>query len=173
MPNTANWALTYPASTEHARMWEHFQELAGDVDTGLQAMTGSVEYSDTTNRTTTSGAFTATLTPAGTCGGTFVAPRTGKVLISFSAEMSLSVANFSIANIEVRTGAVVGSGSVTLAAADSLSLRHDITQPMSHGRSKLVTGLTAGSTYNVQMLQRVNGVTLTIGSRLISVTPAW
>jgi hypothetical protein len=32
MPTTTNFSLTYPASTDHVRLWEHFQTLAEDVD---------------------------------------------------------------------------------------------------------------------------------------------
>jgi hypothetical protein len=36
--NTPNFALTYPQSTDHDRLWEHFQELATDTDTALAAI---------------------------------------------------------------------------------------------------------------------------------------
>lgn len=35
--NTPNRAYTYPQSTDHDRLWEHFQELATDLDTDIAA----------------------------------------------------------------------------------------------------------------------------------------
>jgi hypothetical protein len=36
MPNTANRAYTYPASTANTNLWEHFEELAEDIDADVQ-----------------------------------------------------------------------------------------------------------------------------------------
>src|SRR5688572_29230550 len=38
MPNTANRAYTYPASSGHTRLWEHLQELAEDIDTDVNGL---------------------------------------------------------------------------------------------------------------------------------------
>lgn len=127
---------------------------------------------DTTSRTTTSGTYTAVLSPAGICGTIFVAPTSGRVIVAFTADMTLSVANFSFASIEIREGAVVGSGTPVVAATDARALRHDVTQPLTHGRTSPISGLTAGLTYNVQFMQRANGVTLTMSNREVVVFPA-
>jgi hypothetical protein len=36
--NTPNRGYTYPQSSDHDRIWEHFQELATDIDTDVQAL---------------------------------------------------------------------------------------------------------------------------------------
>lgn len=60
MPDTA-LGITYPASTGHARIWEHLQALAEDVDALLtKPPTGSA--SSTTTQTTTSTSETVSLT---------------------------------------------------------------------------------------------------------------
>lgn len=38
MPNTTNRAYTYPDSSGHDRLWEHFQELATDIDTDINTL---------------------------------------------------------------------------------------------------------------------------------------
>lgn len=38
MGSTANYNLTYPASTAHDRLWEHFQTLADDTDDALTSV---------------------------------------------------------------------------------------------------------------------------------------
>lgn len=36
--NTPNRGYTYPQSTDHDRIWEHFQELATDLDTDITTL---------------------------------------------------------------------------------------------------------------------------------------
>lgn len=57
MPDTP-LGITYPASTDHTRMWEHFQTLAVDVDTLL----GRKGYIADGTRNTTSASITSTET---------------------------------------------------------------------------------------------------------------
>lgn len=43
MGTTANYALRYPASTDHDRLWEHYQNLAEDVDSVLDTSFGVIK----------------------------------------------------------------------------------------------------------------------------------
>lgn len=56
MGTTANRGYTYPASSDHTRIWEHIQNLADDVDTDVAALITSL---GTPQKTTGSGVATA------------------------------------------------------------------------------------------------------------------
>lgn len=123
-----------------------------------------------TNGTTTSGAFTATLTGGTTCSTTFVAPQNGKVDIYNTAQVDNSGANVSICAIEVREGAVVGSGTVVLAAAISHGLySNKLTRATAITD---ISGLTPGSTYNVQQMFAVTGGTGSFENKRLHVRPS-
>jgi hypothetical protein len=131
-------------------------------------------YPDTvqdTSGTTTAGAFSAALTGGTTCSLTFVAPLSGKVDIQNTAQVgNSSSANLSIAAIEVRVGATVGSGTVVLAAAIPHGLycgstvRGTVITP--------VSGLTPGATYNVQVLYANTAGTGTFANKRLAVRAA-
>ncbi len=108
--------------------------------------------------TTTSNAYTSTLAGGGVaCGLAFVAPASGKVIIHNSAYHFSSTASFVYCTIRVRTGGVIGSGADVLADSD---LRGNVVQQLNaQTRSRLITGLIPGNTYNVQHRFRVDGVT--------------
>lgn len=124
-----------------------------------------------TSGTTTSGAFTATLTGGTTCSTTFVAPANGKVDIFNVCEMSNSVTtNLSLCTIEVRAGAVVGSGTVVLAAGNNQAIYSGSTIRTSAVES--LTGLTPGATYNVQQMFAATGGTATFVNKRLMVRPS-
>lgn len=80
---------------------------------------------------------------------------------------------------ELRTGNVLGSGTVTVAADDINAARvgseNGIRVTASSERTKLVTGLTAGNQYNVQTMHRVGAATgvlvAEVENRRLIVTP--
>lgn len=130
------------------------------------------------NGATTVYAFTATagttasltyvLPTTASVGLVFVAPPSGKVKINWSSEITHSVANgWSQMSPNVRTGNVIGSGTVFLAANDFYSTRCRSATAAAGGGTGgdktmtnfyLLTGLTPGSSYNVQLYARVNTV---------------
>lgn len=73
--------------------------------------------------------------------------------------------------IRVRTGNVVGSGSDVLAASDNEAIQVDGITPLRAGTSRLLSGLTAGSLYNVQQLFKVDANTGTFAAKNVSVQP--
>jgi hypothetical protein len=97
-------------------------------------------------------------------GLTFVAPASGKGVIHMRAQLlNTDATRATFMAPEVREGAVVGAGTVHLAAADSNAMVSGWTSA-NPGQSHVtglavVDGLSAGDTYNVRLLHRVNAAT--------------
>lgn len=147
-------------------------QLSTQIDALTAATsTAGVTATDATSRTTTSTSYTGTLSPAGLCGVSFVAPQSGKVEIHWAAELfNDTPPNNARVSPAVRTGSTVGSGTVVLAASDARAVL--ATTVIRTGASMQVTGLTAGSTYNVSLEQRIfSGGTGTFLSREVNVVP--
>lgn len=122
-----------------------------------------------TSGTTTSTSYTATLTGGTTCSAVFVAPPSGAVIIHNRFYGFNGGANFNFCSREVRAGAVVGSGTVFSAANDNTAVvRNGVS---ADGSPDHVTGLTAGSTYNVRQMFRVDGNTGTFIYKHLIVQP--
>lgn len=108
------------------------------------------------------------------CGVAFVAPPSGKVSLHWSANLDCTAAGFfALCTAEVRVGGTVGAGAVFLAANDVNALWQQGTDGLRYGTSKLVGGLTPGTTYNVSLWQRSNNVanTAQFVNREVYVTP--
>lgn len=131
-----------------------------------------VSNADATLRTTTSTAYTSTLTAPNICGVAFTAPPSGKVKIHFDVDSANSGNNFTGTSPEVRQGSTVGSGTVFQAAADSTSVSTGSTTFESQGRMTLVTGLTPGTVYNVALCHRVVAGTGSFDRREVTVAPS-
>lgn len=125
-----------------------------------------------TSGTTTSTSYTSTLTGGTACGVAFVAPASGAVLIISTCQISNSGANNTRCSFVVRTGAVIGSGSSVLAADDSRAQLHNGTTSERGSISHPMTsGLTPGSSYNVQQVFSVAGGTGTFSNKNLVVIP--
>lgn len=115
-------------------------------------------------------AFTNTSFDSGStvCGTTFVAPESGNVLVLWSARFQCnSNSTRAAVSVSVATGSTLGSGTVVSAASDDSSI--ETSQSPTAGTSgttapetriqasmfRRVTGLTAGSTYNVVVQKKV------------------
>lgn len=108
-------------------------------------------------------------------GTAFTAPPTGKVYITVSGHIEQNNASqFIYLAFEVRNGAVVGSGTVFHAAVTDEGIgcgsAGGITRINGSNRY-LLTGLTPGSSYNVQTMHLVTGGTGDIFYRAILVEP--
>lgn len=184
---TPVYGFPYPALTDAPDGPAQIRALAEAVeadlivtDAAIAALQAETHYGEggtypnvtqNTSGTTTSGSFTATLTGGVTCSTTFVAPVSGKVDVFNSAQVENSVTtNLSLCTIEVRVGAVVGSGAIILAAAiphalySGATIRATVMTP--------ITGLAFGSTYNVQQLFAVTAGTGTFSNKQLQVRPA-
>lgn len=130
-----------------------------------------------TDGSTTSTTYTATLSAGAAAGVAFTAPLSGQVLILFgtaSYQSSATADNKSAP--QVRTGTTVGSGTIFYTATDSDMLLQRLTGAATgeaaRGQSfTVVTGLTANSSYNVQLLHKVSGGTGNFLFKFITVIP--
>lgn len=149
-----------------------------DVLAGLQIEAAWWPESVTVQENTDQLNVTSTTFIAGTpsCETTFIAPMSGRVLVGVSGEIRNddTAGNRLFLTFEMRltsvAGAVVQSASVTR----GVSTTGDTTasQFMTFGNQSMVEGLTAGSTYYVRTMQRVDGGTTNdIGHRRLVVIP--
>jgi hypothetical protein len=99
-------------------------------------------------------------------GLTFVAPPSGIVVVDCEGDLRLALTSASARilyiGFEVRTGSTIGSGTVFLAANDQWAAHVGI-GPTSGlvircrvSTRKLVSGLTAGNSYNVRHMKRIS-----------------
>jgi hypothetical protein len=184
---TPVYGFPYPALTDAPNGPAQIQALAEAVeadlvttDNAVAALAAEVHFGDVgtypnvaqdTSGTTTSGTFTATLTGGTTCSTTFVAPASGRADIHNSAQVENNTGGqLAICSVEVRAGAVVGSGAVVLAAAIPHALYSGST--IRATAVTVVTGLVSGATYNVQQLFAVTGGTGTFSNKRLTVRPA-
>lgn len=129
-----------------------FPFLAGTILTAddLNSAFGiTVPSTENTVGTTTSATYTATLTGGTTNSPVFVAPASGKVIVSLAAIIFQTGGN-SFMSFEIRTGASIGGGTVFLAAADAHALTAGVGVLFRAGDSFTVPGLTPGSTYHAR-----------------------
>lgn len=132
------------------------------------ATAGSSGYANT--------ASTSYTTLTGDPGVAFTAPASGKVDVHIRAAMVGEAAGIGAqASFIVRTGASVGSGTTVVAATDDNSISVLGTDDAEFGQSTLVTGLTPGNSYNVQMVYKRRGGSSNGGfsRRRITVKPTW
>lgn len=129
------------------------------------------EKDDTQNTagTVTSTTYTESLTGGTACSTTFTAPRSGKIEVVNTCELSNSGAGFSSCSYVIRTGSSIGLGTVFLAAA----FEHSIMQVGTPSHRKSVvqswSGLTPGATYNIRQAFRVQSNTGTFSRKFLSV----
>lgn len=144
---------------------------------GWETIAGIIRAAVTSRQ---NGQFTVTATTYGItttggtyvdCGTAFVVPWSGQVTLSWAAGTASSGAFDVFVSPVVRTGGTVGSGSAVAAADDNTSVRGSGTGATRTGADHLLSGLTAGLTYNVRLEHRVGAGTGTISSRSVIVTP--
>lgn len=122
--------------------------------------------------TTTSGTYTAL---TGDPGIAFVAPMSGQIWVAIgSAAVPEGAGTTSRAAFQARTGGTIGSGTIIYTVDDTDSIANGSFANWEGGKESIVTGLTPGTTYNVQMLYRRDGTTAAAGfsRRRISVKDA-
>lgn len=145
--------------------------LAGSI---VRALDTPPTQQDTQSATVTT--TSTTFTTSGTsCAVTFTAPTTGRVRIHVSSRMvNSSATSGTLASVETREGATVGSGTVIESASDSIGVAHYGSTFAASGKSHTLIGLTPGSVYNSRILMRSsNGAdTASFANRYIEVTPA-
>lgn len=129
---------------------------------------------DSSVATTTSGSFT---TVGGTVVGTsFIVPASGKVQLTWGAEIKNSAGSFSLLSPQIAEGSTVGSGTVIVAASDDYTARADTTVTVRSTNMRLLTvadgaAFTPGKLVNVALYHRVGGGTGTFERRTVTVVP--
>lgn len=129
--------------------------------------------SDTESSTET---FTSATYSSGSnvCGTTFVAPGSGNVIVFWSARLQSDAGGTNhraLCSVSVATGSTIGSGTVVSGSNDASALETTevisgstgVLAPQTRfqgGTFRIVTGLTAGFTYNV-VVQFKGAVALT------------
>lgn len=151
--------------------------LAGARIRALDFTTG-VYDAETANDTTTSTTFVD-----GTVNGVaFVAPTSGAVWIRFGGLMgsnSTTVGLRVVMSFYVRTGSTIDAGTDVLVADDERSIKHykqttDASFLYVSGSGEyLLSGLTAGSSYNAITQFRAGANTAAVDNRWIAVAPAF
>ncbi len=141
----------------------------GLIDNGASR---SVQGSQTTPSTTASAAYVA---PTNLCGTIFTLPTVGAALIMYSGYLSNNtVGGETRVSPVVRTGNVIGAGTVVTPASDSRSI--NFAQPgianqagSKTGFVRIAGGLIGGSVYNVSLeFRAVSGGTSQIDDLLVA-----
>lgn len=129
---------------------------------------------DATEASTTSGTFT---TAGGTVVGlSFIVPASGKVQLTWGAEINNSAGNFSLLSPQVAEGGTVGSGAVIVAASLDYTARTDTTAWVRSTNMRLLTvadgaAFTPGKLVNVTLYHMVGGGTGRFARRTVTVEP--
>lgn len=130
----------------------------------------STTISDVQNAagTTSSLTFVSALTGGVACGAAFVAPASGRVLVTSTSQLGPGGGGLAMSSLRVRTGGTIGSGTDHVAVSDDnlLFCGNDARSSL----VLLVTGLTAGNTYNVQQMFRTTVGTATFQRKTLYVT---
>ncbi len=122
----------------------------------ISAATASGIQSD--SGTCASTTFTGTRTGTSNIAGTaFTAPNSGNIMVLWSAGLSIVTGGFSTVSFQIAQGAVVGSGAIVQAASDNIQIQGTSTGETSESSFYPISGLTAGNSYNIQLMYRIGG----------------
>jgi len=171
LATTPVFLFPYPGAGDEPNVPVDIKDAVERVEAVLNVGTVGVQHTD--SGTVTSTTFTADRTgTSNEAGIAFVAPNSGKVIVHIKAGLFNSNATpYNVASYEVRTGAVVGSGTVVVAADTGRGLQTYGTTETRFGATFLVTGLTAGSSYNAQLMYLTQTNTMTVDRPGIIVEP--
>jgi hypothetical protein len=143
-------------------------DLSGNVTIGRAGLAAMQEHSDIeAGSVAVPAPATAYSNGGADVGFSFVAPPSGQVEITVGGGIGSSgavVGRLAYHSFEVRNGNTLGAGAVFLAAADTRSKKQWVDNAgagfkYSFGQESFtVTGLTAGSDYNVRCMGRANNV---------------
>lgn len=183
MGTTANFGFPYPDSTSNVNLWEHFEALADAVDTALEVFDDEndalapSEHESSDNNAAPKTVSTSTAKGDTTCGVAFVAPPSGNVQVFFDGVFQRAAGTGQLyMGPEVKTGSTVGSGTVVFAptADPGAKVGTSGSDLIAGSCQKLITGLTAGSSYNVCAVYFAvspSSMTMNYFSRRVTVIP--
>ena len=117
-----------------------------------------VDDTQNASRTTASTGYTPTLTGGVACAKAFIAPASGAVEIEWTMLGTVNVSTgFCYATPELKTGSVIGSGTIIFGPDDNDSANWHGTPQERRSAHKRVTGLTPGASYHVGIVHKVAG----------------
>ena len=177
-------AATRPASPFHGQIIRETDTRKLYVWNATQSAWDQIYSANGTPQETeftaaSTGAFSNTTAAAGTpvCGGVFTAPPSGKVVIHLTAFAEITAGTSTIIHFsrEVRTGNVLGSGTLVVASGqvDALLVGKQVSDTIQASLRLSPLSLTPGAQYNVQGMHWVVGTTPTgiLWTRRINVQP--
>jgi hypothetical protein len=160
VPFTPIYGLPYPSLSDPPNGPAQFQALAEAVEAELDRIDDTISGVPVTQSSSVAATVSTTSTTyvalAGDPGIAFTAPTSGRVMISIGGALTGSAADtFSMMGFQVRTGNVIGSGTIVYAANNNDVVSNEGGSDMSASKVTLVSGLTAAASYNVQVLYKV------------------
>jgi len=181
MGATPTYAFPFPGDSDAPDIPADIEALAVALEAKIAAvdlallsiMPAAVTNAAVAAGTMTGSTFTAALTGGTTCSVVFTAPTSGKVLVLNAAELMNTTTNYCACAFEIRTGAVVGSGSVVLAASFDRAVLMTGTSPIHAEVSHLATGLTPGAVLHARQLFSANAGTGTFSRKSLTVLPVF
>lgn len=162
--STPIYGLPYPSLSDPPNGPAQFQALAEAVEAELDRIDDTISGVPITQSSTAAGAVSTTsatyVVLAGDPGIAFTAPTSGRVVVTISAAIVSNTADtYAMMGFQIRTGSTVGAGTIVTAANDNDVLAHAGTADQVASRVALVSGLTSGGSYNVQVLYKRFGGT--------------
>lgn len=186
MGTTANYGWTYPDPTSSVEIWTHMQTLAEGIDTSVAALEADldamapVQYDSSDNNASPKSTSSTPAVGDTTCGGTFVAPPSGRVQVTFNGVFAAAAGTGQLyMGPRVREGSSATTGTVVFDPSSDPGTKVGYSPASASlitagGCSRLVTGLTPGATYHVHAVYwNVSGTGLTLNyfSRSVAVYP--
>lgn len=161
-------------------------DLAAAVETKLVSVDAAISAINAlsvaiASEATTQPAYSSTTFTAGsqTCAVAFVAPPSGVVAVHWKSYFQAGINDkMSFVGVEIRTGAVIGSGSVVVAAnsTDAIAIAGTVTSGvplrLKGSTYKLITALTGGASYHARLMyQTESGGNIIVFTREVMVVP--
>lgn len=160
MPFTPIYGLPYPSLSDPPNGPAQFQALAEAVEAELDRIDDTISGVPITQSSSVAATVSTTSTTyvalAGNPGLSFTAPTSGRVIIAIGAALTGSAADtYAMMGLQVRTGSVVGSGTIIQAADNNEVVANLGLSDVAASHVSLVSGLVAGDPYNVQVLYKM------------------
>jgi hypothetical protein len=158
--STPIYGLPYPSLSDPPNGPAQFQALAEAVEAELDRIDDTISGVPITQSSSVAATVSTTSTSyvalAGNPGLSFTAPTSGRVIIAIGAALTGSAADtYAMMGFQVRTGAVIGSGTIIQAADNNEVVANLGLSDVAASHVSLVSGLTAGDPYNVQVLYKM------------------
>lgn len=158
--STPIYGLPYPSLSDPPNGPAQIQALAEAVEAELDRIDDTISGVPITQSSSVAATVNTTSTSyvalAGNPGLSFTAPTSGRVIIAIGAALTGSAADtYAMMGFQVRTGNVIGSGTIIQAADNNEVVANLGLSDIAASHVSLVSGLTSGDPYNVQVLYKL------------------